>query len=75
MSTELYQMYTTIQKETGIKIRRMIGSGNGLRKNPVLCEIIEDMFKAELVLAECEEEAATGAAMSSSMYNYSNSPR
>ena len=29
MSTELYQMYTTIQKETGIKIRRMIGSGNG----------------------------------------------
>ena len=75
MSTELYQMYTTIQKETGIKIRRMIGSGNGLRKNPVLCEIIEDMFKAELVLADCEEEAATGAAMSSSMYNSSNSPR
>ena len=67
MSTELYQMYMAIQKGTGIKIRRMIGSGNGLRKNPVLCEIIEDMFKAELVLAECEEEAATGAAMSSSM--------
>ena len=67
MSTELYQMYMTIQKGIGIKIRRMIGSGNGLRKNPVLCEIIEDMFKAELVLAECEEEAATGAAMSSSM--------
>lgn len=46
-----------------------------IEKNPVLCEIIEDMFKAELVLAECEEEAATGAAMSSSMYNSSNSPR
>ncbi len=44
MSTELYQMYMTIQKGIGIKIRRMIGSGNGLRKNPVLCEIIEDMF-------------------------------
>ena len=68
MSTELYQMYMTIQKGTGIKIRHMIGSGNGLRKNPVLCEIIEDMFKAELILAECEEEAATGAAMSS-MYD------
>ena len=75
MSTELYQMYMTIQKGIGIKIRRMIGSGNGLRKNPVLCEIIEDMFNAELVLAECEEESATGAAMSSSMYNYSNSTR
>ena len=32
MSTELYQMYMTIQKGTGIKIRHMIGSGNGLRK-------------------------------------------
>ena len=32
MSTELYQMYMTIQNGTGIKIRRMIGSGNGLRK-------------------------------------------
>ena len=46
----------------------MVASGNGLRKNPVLCEIIEDMFGTELVLAECEEEAATGAAMSS-IYN------
>ena len=68
MSTELYQMYMTIQKGTGIKIRHMVASGNGLRKNPVLCEIIEDMFGTELVLAECEEEAATGAAMSS-IYN------
>ena len=34
-----------------------------------------DRVQAELVQAECEEEAATGAAMSSSMYNYSNSPR
>lgn len=49
MSTELYQMYMTIQKGTGIKIRRMIGSGMD-RENPVLCEIIADMFKAELVL-------------------------
>ena len=41
------------------------GSGNGLRKNPVLCEIVEEMFGAKLALAECEEEAATGAALSS----------
>ena len=65
MSRELYQMYQTIQNGTGMKIKRMIGSGNGLRKNPVLCEIVEEMFGAKLVLAECEEEAATGAAVSS----------
>ena len=70
MSAELYGMYETIQKGTDIKIRHMIGSGNGLRKNPVLCEIIEDMFKAELALAECEEEAATGAALSSMYLAY-----
>ena len=65
MSRELYQMYQTIQNGTGMKIKRMIGSGNGLRKNPVLCEIVEEMFGAKLVLAKCEEEAATGAAVSS----------
>lgn len=65
MSRELYQMYQTIQNGTGMQIKRMIGSGNGLRKNPVLCEIVEEMFSAKLALAECEEEAATGAALSS----------
>ena len=65
MSRALYQMYQTIQNGTGMQIKRMIGSGNGLRKNPVLCEIVEEMFGAKLALAECEEEAATGAALSS----------
>ena len=65
MSRELYQMYQTIQNGTGMQIKHMIGSGNGLRKNPVLCEIVEEMFGAKLALAECEEEAATGAALSS----------
>ena len=65
MSRELYEMYQTIRKGTNVKITHMIGSGNGLRKNPVLCQIIEEMFEAKLTLAECEEEAATGAAISS----------
>lgn len=65
MSRELFDMYQTIQEGTKMEIHHMIGSGNGLRKNPVLCEIIEEMFGTKLVLAECEEEAATGAAVSS----------
>ena len=40
----------------------MIGSGNGLRKNPV-----EEIFGIKLILAEYEEEAATGAAISSTL--------
>lgn len=39
----------------------------GLRKNPVLCEIIEEIFGIKLILAEYEEEAATGAAISSTL--------
>lgn len=65
MSRELYTMYQTIHAGTAIKIEHMIGSGNGLRKNPVLCEIMKEMFGAELTLAEYEEEAAAGAAVSS----------
>ena len=67
MALELYQMYQIIRTGTNIQITRMIGSGNGLRKNPVLCEIIEEIFGAKLILAECEEEAATGAAFSSTL--------
>lgn len=52
---------------TYIQVTRMIGSGNGLRKNPVLCEIIEEIFGIKLILAEYEEEAATGAAISSTL--------
>ena len=65
MSRELYQMYQIICQGTGIKVNRIAGAGNGLRKNPVLCEIIKEMFGAELAVTECEEEAAFGAAMSS----------
>jgi sedoheptulokinase len=41
----------------------MIGSGNGLRKNPHLCRIFEETFDLPLVLSENEEEAACGAAI------------
>ena len=67
MALELYQMYQIIRTGTYIQVTRMIGSGNGLRKNPVLCEIIEEIFGIKLILAEYEEAAATGAAISSTL--------
>ena len=65
MIRELYDMFVQIERGTEIKIAQMIGSGNGLRKNKVLCEIAEEMFGMKLSLSECKEEAATGAAISS----------
>ena len=65
MAAELYEMFRVIQEETGIQAERLIASGNGLRRNPVLQEICSDMFGAVLTLADYREEAACGAAVSS----------
>lgn len=65
MCTELYEMYQTIKIGTDIQAKKLIGSGNGVRKNPVFCEIVEEMFQNKLVLSSYEEEAAIGAAKSS----------
>ena len=68
MCTELYQMYRTIEAGTGIQVKKMIGSGNGVRKNPIFCEMIGEMFQSNVTLSEYEEEAAAGAALSSLFY-------
>ena len=47
----------------GLEVKRLVASGNGLRKNRVLREIFSRMFEAELTLAPYEEEAAYGAAV------------
>ena len=41
---------------------RMVGSGNGLQKNPHLCRIFEETFGCPLSLSTRQEEAACGAA-------------
>lgn len=63
MARELCDMYGLIRRGTGIRAENMVGSGNGLRKNPVLQEIFRRMFEAEFTLSACEEEAACGAAL------------
>lgn len=73
MGMELYEMYETIQRGTGLTVRHLAGAGNGLRRNPVLVEILEELFGTELVLASCEEEAAAGAALSSCLTEFHSS--
>jgi sugar (pentulose or hexulose) kinase len=51
-----------ICREAGRSCRRVIGSGNALRKNPVLREIVARRFAMPLELPPHREEAAVGAA-------------
>ena len=53
MSRELYNMYQTIHNGTDIEVKHITGSGNGLRKNKVLCEIVEEMFGHSLKEGQC----------------------
>lgn len=67
MAQELYNMYEMIQMGAGITAEQMVASGNGVRKNTVLRKLLERKFGMKLLTAECEEEAACGAAISGMM--------
>lgn len=64
MTAELYKMYGKIEKEVHLSPKRIIASGNGVRKNHHLQEIMSEKFGMSLQMAEHEEEAAYGAAVS-----------
>lgn len=63
MAQELYEMYHSFLDAGGKKPVQMIGSGNGLRKNPWLCEVFEHVFQCPMTLSLNDEEAACGAAL------------
>lgn len=63
MADELYAMYRGYLNMDSKYPAAMIGSGNGLRRNPHLCKIFEDTFGCPLILSENDEEAACGAAI------------
>lgn len=60
IADELYQMY---QKMGAPVKKRLIGSGNGIRRNRALGTALESRFGIPLTLSEREEEAACGAAL------------
>lgn len=64
MAEELYSMYHEIEDGIDISKTKMIASGNGLRKNQWLQDIMSRKFHMELQMAENAEEAATGAVFS-----------
>ena len=59
MASELFEMYELMNsKKCGI-----VGSGNGIRKNPALVKVFEEMFKAKMKVPNHMEEASFGAAL------------
>lgn len=64
MAEELYKMYRKIEKGLACPKTRMVASGNGIRKNRHLQEVMSEKFGMSLELAKREEEAAYGAAVS-----------
>lgn len=64
MTDELYGMYARYRDAAGqTGASTLIGSGNGLRRNPHLRRIIARRFGLPLGLSKNEEEAACGAAL------------
>ncbi len=63
ISTELYDMYDKEPKSI------LVASGNGLRKNPLLCKVVSKQFNLPLQIPEHTEEASYGAALFSMVSN------
>lgn len=59
MAEELYKMY----EKMGNECFEIIGSGNGIRKNPALVKAFERKFNKEMKIPVHLEEAAFGAAL------------
>ncbi len=46
------------------KIQKIIGSGNAIRMNTLLCRILEDTFGRKMAIPQNSEQAAFGACLS-----------
>lgn len=62
MADELYELYLGFPEELRRGKSGITASGNGIRKNPLLKEEIEKLYKMPVSFTDREEEAATGAA-------------
>lgn len=61
MSQELYDFYQLLPNSIRERKTILVGSGNGIKRNPLLCQILEERFKCHLQVSACREEAALSA--------------
>lgn len=60
---ELHEMYEKMCEAIGKKATKLVGSGNGIRKNTLMQELAEEMFGMKMEIPLYQEEAAYGAAL------------
>ena len=60
---ELHEMYVQMCEATGKKATKLVGSGNGIRKNKLMQELAEEMYGMKMEIPLYQEEAAYGAAL------------
>lgn len=60
---ELRDFYSLFPDHVRARLRRMVGSGNGIRRNAALCRLLEQAFGFPLCIASRQEEASVGAAI------------
>ena len=60
---ELQEMYTVMCEKTGNRAVKLVGSGNGIRRNQLMRELAEEMYGMKMQIPVCKEEAAYGAAL------------
>lgn len=65
MTDELLDMYNKMKELSPQKVEIIVGSGNGVRMNPVLRKLICKSFGLPMVMPLQTEEAARGAMLSS----------
>lgn len=63
MALELYRMYEQLPDTLKQGKREILASGNGMRKNKLLCQETERVFGLPVRFRDIEEEAVAGAAM------------
>ncbi|MEG2187640.1 MAG: FGGY family carbohydrate kinase [Oscillospiraceae bacterium] len=59
---ELYEFFTQLSPDL-LTCKSLVGSGNGIRKNPLLRKIISDKFQCGVKIPKYSEEAAYGSAL------------
>lgn len=63
MAEELHEYYLSMVHAADTQADQLIASGNAVRRNPALGKILSEVFSLPLLMPDCEEEAATGAAL------------
>ncbi len=61
---ELQGYYEKMVKLTGRRAKKLVGSGNGLRRNPLMKRVSEELFGMPMDIPKGWEDAAYGAALS-----------